>query len=145
MNLSQISGSKLASFKLSLQCGPWCSVCAGRVVDWRGRCLRPSDAFPPRPQTSALERSSHGFRISKTWPNKKIHFLWWTTSRHYWLYFCIRIRKPNLFNCVWRFWIKLAPGWTSGPLRTSFLSNSKLALVTYNIVSHLAWVLLWEW
>lgn len=50
-------------------------------------------------------------------------------------YFIYVIRcQSHLFICVWRFWIKLAPGWTSGPLRTSFLISSRFALFTYSTI-----------
>lgn len=71
--------------------------------------------------------------------NTKIYicFKRWTTSGKEYFLICQRRSQPYLFICVLRFWMKLAPGWTSGPLRTSFLNSSRLALFTYNKESHL--------
>lgn len=54
-----------------------------------------------------------------------------------------RSAQLYLFIWVWRFWIKFAPGWTSGPLRTSFLMSSRLALFT--LKQHWMWIMWFQW
>lgn len=122
---------KFKKYQNHVQCEPWCWVCAGKVAGWRGQCRHLLGAFPPCRHTSAPEQSYRGFHILKTWTETRVNL---SVAPLQWSWFNTALANscPHLFICEWRFWIKLAPGWTSGPLRTSFLIKSRLALFTCN-------------
>lgn len=122
---------KFTKYQNHAQCEPWCWVCAGKVAGWRGQCRHLLGAFPPCRHTSAPEQSYRGFHILKTWTERGVSL---SVAPHQWSCFNTALANscPHLFICEKRFWIKLAPGWTSGPLRTSFLIMSRLALFTCN-------------
>lgn len=136
-----------------IQNEPWCSACVEMAVCWRVPHLHPWDDAQPCHQTKHDKHHDYQacllFNPTMQWHLQFLSNLLSVPIFEKSGYTDVSDRKMSLYNRGWNpnflkfslfCWIKLAPGWTSAPFLTSFLSKAIFALVTYGTLFPNGWM-----